>query len=339
MFTSPDLSLTFQAVQTPTGSSRPASRTVQQYVEGGAVDQEQVLPAIASVPTPTPALKAPLVEEPKPSSPSQFNSPEPTVATFTAPLAEWDPAQSAPPTNSRPEAPNFPQHTYEMSDDPELWKAPRPTLQPQEGVYQVPPPTSIGKAPSPIFPWETRSTKPTRVFNDDFETSPPPSVVSAPSVTTDEEADAPDSSVTTPTARTPGALPTPDPFQTYSSLNAWDDMPEIGHYISRMSRGARKGKVVVLAGEPSPSAVASEIDLRSPREGGSGSRITDFPTEVERPSLPVTPAPVQRRRFWGAERNRDGDLPPAEGVPKQEDWVSLAGKSSLSCVHEADTMV
>ena len=31
--------------------------------------------------------------------------------------------------------------------------------------------------------------------------------------------------------------------------------------------------------------------------------ITDFPSAVERPSLPVTPAPIRRPTFWGGERN------------------------------------
>lgn len=50
-------------------------------------------------------------------------------------------------------------------------------------------------------------------------------------------------------------------------------------------------------------------------------KLTDFPTEVERPSLPVTPAPIRRPSFWGEERDELGNLPTAEGVPKQEDWV------------------
>lgn len=54
-----------------------------------------------------------------------------------------------------------------------------------------------------------------------------------------------------------------------------------------------------------------------------GMRLTDFPTELERPSLPVTPAPRRRPSFWGEERDEKGELPAAEGVPAQEDWVSL----------------
>lgn len=49
-------------------------------------------------------------------------------------------------------------------------------------------------------------------------------------------------------------------------------------------------------------------------------KITDFPTEIERPSLPVTPAPQRRPSFWGEERDAAGELPGAEGVPEQSQW-------------------
>jgi hypothetical protein len=39
--------------------------------------------------------------------------------------------------------------------------------------------------------------------------------------------------------------------------------------------------------------------------------------------LPVTPAPVRRPSFWGDERDEEGELPAAEGVPAQEEWVRL----------------
>ena len=58
-------------------------------------------------------------------------------------------------------------------------------------------------------------------------------------------------------------------------------------------------------------------------------RLTDFPTEFERPSLPVTPAPVRRPSFWGAERDAQGDLPGAEGVPDQSDWDPSARLAEL----------
>ncbi len=58
-------------------------------------------------------------------------------------------------------------------------------------------------------------------------------------------------------------------------------------------------------------------------------RLTDFPTEFERPSLPVTPAPVRRPSFWGAERDAQGDLPAAEGVPDQSEWDPVSKLAEL----------
>ena len=58
-------------------------------------------------------------------------------------------------------------------------------------------------------------------------------------------------------------------------------------------------------------------------------KLTDFPTEFERPSLPVTPAPVRRPSFWGAERDAQGDLPAAEGVPDQSEWDPVTRLADL----------
>ena len=58
-------------------------------------------------------------------------------------------------------------------------------------------------------------------------------------------------------------------------------------------------------------------------------KLTDFPTEIERPSLPVTPAPVRRPSFWGSERDAAGDLPGAEGVPDQSAWDPVAKLAEL----------
>jgi hypothetical protein len=62
-----------------------------------------------------------------------------------------------------------------------------------------------------------------------------------------------------------------------------------------------------------------------------GFKLTDFPSEVDRPSLPVTPAPVRRPKFWGVGEpgtglgEDDEELPAAEGVPVQSDWVCVHG--------------
>lgn len=86
-----------------------------------------------------------------------------------------------------------------------------------------------------------------------------------------------------------------------STRNAWDDIPEIERYIGALQKN-RKGNIQVLQG---------------------------YGAELERPSLPVTPAPVRRPSFWGTERDEEGELPAAEGVPAQADWDPVAQLDAL----------
>ena len=55
---------------------------------------------------------------------------------------------------------------------------------------------------------------------------------------------------------------------------------------------------------------------------------SDFPTEDDRPSLPVTPAPV-RRSFWDQGARGADEYPVAEGVPDQEEWVGATADALL----------
>jgi len=198
--------------------------------------------------------------------------------------------------------------------------------------YQVP-----QKQPEPqklkqIFPWESRAPKPTRVFAEPKAPTPPPPEpepqTQATTLAEQEEATTPSIStdatdVTEDRAPTPVAPPI-DPWAAFESrTNAWDEMPEIERYVQAFSQ-ARKGKLQVLHHTPtqrSPhdsnvTSPPTEADQRRP-----SMRLTDFPTEIERPSLPVTPAPIRRPSFWGEERDEAGNLPAAQGVPTQEDWV------------------
>jgi glycogenin glucosyltransferase len=219
--------------------------------------------------------------------------------------------------------------------------------------YEVPKTPSYQK-PKPIFPWEKEAPKPTRVFPEDEEydrrmstesvatgTTETTDVTEVTDVTesteTTEVPDVPevsevpealevpevpevsevpeekDESVepTTPTA----TVPLVDPWETFSLRNAWDEIPEIKRYISALQKN-RKGNIQMLQGYGSGVPQRFGPDGRRP-----SIRLTDFPTEVERPSLPVTPAPIRRPSFWGIERDDDGELPAAEGVPSQAEWV------------------
>ena len=212
-----------------------------------------------------------------------------------------------PPQDSKPEAQNFPSTHYEMSSDKTPFKAPEKYPEPPKGMYYEVPKTPTYQRPAPIFPWEKDQPKPSRVFAEDNEIVRPSS--SASTIT--EERDEP------VTPRTPTvSVTTTDPWSSFNSRgNAWDDIPEIERYIGALQKN-RKGNIQVLQGYGMAVPQVSSPGGRRP-----SMRLTDFPTELERPSLPVTPAPVRRPSFWGDERDEEGELPAAEGVPTQEDWV------------------
>ena len=176
-------------------------------------------------------------------------------------------------------------------------------------MYYEVPKTPTYQKPTPIFPWEMNAPKPTRVFPEDkVETVPEPTSSEYTTVPAEED------KAVTPT--TPIISLTPaDPWQAYTRGNAWDDIPEIERYIGNLQKN-RKGNIQVLQGYGSGIETAS-----SPGGRRQSMKLTDFPTELERPSLPVTPAPIRRPSFWGEERDDEGELPAAEGVPSQEDWV------------------
>lgn len=206
-----------------------------------------------------------------------------------------------------------------MSADTKLFQAPKYPKAPTT------PPTN--DRPKPIFPWESTAPKPTRVFADDLPTT------STPSVTTDDDTITETASPITPTAR----LSSPEPFAAYQSTNAWDEIPAIEHYVSNLPQN-RRARVQLLSTDTTSSkstdqGASTEAVISPGLEGPQGRRpsmkLTDFPTEIERPSLPVTPAPVRRPSFWGAERDEQGDLPGAEGVPTQSEWNPVARLKDL----------
>ncbi|THV47332.1 hypothetical protein BGAL_0318g00100 [Botrytis galanthina] len=212
----------------------------------------------------------------------------------------WDASKAPPPQNSRPEASNLPDNHYEMSNDATPFRAPSRYPDPPSDMYYEVPKTPKWQRPAPIFPWEANPPVPSRVFpEDDYDDTAVPETPVAGSVvaTTEDERSMP----ATPT--TPTMSSANDPWQTYARGNAWDEVPEIERYIGNMSKN-RKGNIQVLQG---------------------------YGTELERPSLPVTPAPVRTQpTFWGEEREEDSALPPAEGVPAQQDWDPAAQLDMLA---------
>ncbi|SLM39851.1 Nucleotide-diphospho-sugar transferases [Lasallia pustulata] len=301
------------------GQTHQGERRVRQYVKGEATSSKTVKP--------------PRTEETLPDKTAQdFEAtPRPTVEQqpFSAPQMQWDAMYQPPPHNARPEASNFPTQTYTMSEDHTLFQAPKYPEPPKDMWYEVPKTSPTYERPKPIFPWEENQAKANRVFPDDEPLSPPQRMLS-PSWTTDDDTQAETSSPPTPTSLVVPA----EPFSAFTRTNAWDEIPEIERYIfNNLQR--RHSKIHVLSNSAlNPGAKDASLDLQDadsvPQRRRPSMRLTDFPTEIERPSLPVTPAPVRRSsNFWGEERDAEGNLPAAEGVPKQEDWDPVAKLEEL----------
>lgn len=181
-----------------------------------------------------------------------------------------------------------------MSEDTSLFQPPASYPEPPKDMYyKVPDTKPEPQKMAKIFPWEGRLPKATRVFPKDATESdvrPPPGLSQA------DTGDI-DASVETP-------MSAEELWLSYPRSNVWDEVPEISRYIEALQK-SRKGNVQVIAG-------------RDPTR--QGIKITDFPTEAERPSLPVTPAPIRKR---GRDPKSSMELPAAEGVPNQEDWVGF----------------
>lgn len=255
---------------------------------------------------------------------------------------------------------NFPQMHYEMSSDYAPFVPPQRYPSPPRNMwYEVPKekPAPHTEKPRPIFPWESQQPKPTRVFADEViptEPEPAPSMTEASTVATSgEKRPSLDSLATlaeTLSTDTSGRdePPTPtikvmpsDPWASFTRVNAWDDDPAIEKYVDAMPlyrRHRSQGSIADQA-KPGPTAEVDSV-ARSQKDTSAGaewrrrgSKLTDFPTAVDRPSLPVTPAPIRRPKFWGAanpgpgdEDEEDDSLPAADGVPRQSEWVCEHGR-------------
>lgn len=222
--------------------------------------------------------------------------------------------RAPPPSHSKPEASNFPNTQYGMSNDASQFRAPSSYPEPPTGMWYNVPSGPKYQRPAPIFPWEKDAPEPSRVFAEDYVDNTVPAPKSPDSaVATSEETNDP-VTLTTPTTQSTDA---DDPWQNYSQSNAWDNVPEIEKYVGNLTK-KRQGNVQVLQGS-SPGI----NQISSPGERRGSLILTNFPTATERPSLPVTPAPIRRPVLWGEERSEQSGLPAAQGVPAQEDWVRL----------------
>ncbi|KAI1771818.1 glycosyltransferase family 8 protein [Hypoxylon cercidicola] len=288
------------------------------------------------------------VSEPHYGAHPHREEPEQKPPPFQPTMSSWDAQRASPPSDSKPEAMNFPSIVYEMSQESTPFVAPERYPSPPKNMwYEVPkePPAPPSKPPKPIFPWEESRSPPSRIFPDDVyrqheppvgesetptgvswsDPAPEPSTES--SVVTDASTVEPKSEPDTPTTPTIRITPS-DPWTSFTLTNAWDDVPEIERYVDKIQkhRRTRSLKSPGVLGLGDLAEGADEIAWRR-----RGSKLTDFPSEDERPSLPVTPAPIRRPKFWGGgpgigfDNEDDQLLPAAEGVPAQTEWVCVHG--------------
>ncbi|RDA89922.1 hypothetical protein CP533_6217 [Ophiocordyceps camponoti-saundersi (nom. inval.)] len=259
---------------------------------------------------------------PPPPPPTQTSEKRPEAL----PMSTWDASRQPPPQNSKPEAIDFPSTHYEMSQDTKPFVPPaRYPSPPRDMWYPVPqkPPAHPAASPPPIFPWEGNRPKPARAFvGRELETSEPAQVPATRPTGGEPEGEQSGEERAATTSRsepqspvTPSIRVTPsNPWTSFPRLNAWDDVPEIGRYVDGLKthRRAKSQGAAVGGGMKLP-------DFRP-----QTMRLTDFPSEAERPSLPVTPAPVHRVSYWGGDESDGGvgdqPVPSAEGVPLQTEW-------------------
>ncbi|KJZ75682.1 hypothetical protein HIM_04839 [Hirsutella minnesotensis 3608] len=262
------------------------------------------------------------------------------------PTNTWDAQRQPPPVDSKPEAINFPSTHYEMSQDTKPFVPPvRYPSPPRNMWYQIPnePPAPAAETPPPIFPWEKKQPKPSRIFTS--EEPKPLGVGLAPSVLPQSEQDndegsraptepcdtepssgASKSEPQTPLTPSIKIIPS-DPWTSFPRLNAWDEVPEIDRYVEGLQRHRRaKSQGAASGTRKGPGPSREDVKPRV-------LRLTDFPSAVDRPSLPVTPAPVHRLSYWEADNPEPGHegtipqpLPTAEGVPAQTEWVCVHGR-------------
>ncbi|POR33461.1 Glycogenin-1 [Tolypocladium paradoxum] len=267
---------------------------------------------------------------PEPQATESKHEPPPVT------MNSWDAQRQPPPLDSKPEAINFPSTHYEMSRDTKPFVPPaRYPSPPRDMWYEVPKqaPPPPADPPRAIFPWEKSQPTPSRAFAKE---RPEVSLATQGSANEPAESSAAGAQGAPQTRTTPTVSPIPsDPWTSFPRLNAWDDMPEIGRYVEGLQQKHRRLRGRGAAGG-SPAGVLSPTGPGVAGPDGVRPRtlkLTDFPSEAERPSLPVTPAPIRRPSFWGddAPELGEGDagashLPAAEGVPAQTEWVCVHGR-------------
>ncbi|KAJ5915058.1 hypothetical protein N7454_011170 [Penicillium verhagenii] len=319
----------------------PVLSAVPQYVRG----EEQYstfIPPVHYAPAPV-IHEHHVSHEARPEAVEHWHrapSPEPEVTHFQAPKAEWDASREPPPLNTRPEGISLEQKTYTMSEDTALFQPPPSYPEaPKNMYYQVPESKPEPERVAKIFPWENHAPRPTRVFTEEAAVvprTPSPETPMLPQQVDPLPIESPQAEPRIFPIQAPYE-PSAETYEQYSRLNAWDEDPEIQRYMGSLQQ-SRRGKTQVISGSVQASSSHSRSTSLSTSNFSSSStatttgtstghrlsmKLTDFPTEIERPSLPVTPAPIHRVRGVQSDDNDASTLPTAEGFrTRRTGWVS-----------------
>ena len=287
---------------------------------------------------------------------------------------QWDATHYPPPAESKPEASNFPSTIYEFSADPQPFRPPAAYPEPPRDMWYEVPKDKPKPLPAIFPWEERKEGRrpPARVFVDDELPPPEPEPekedeefrVSDELEVSGSDVDPYHSNVRELEQEVRRGQPDKSPWEDFGRINknAWDEVSGIEDYVRALTAFQKnRGKVQVVAKDqpativlptsanpdanvaaaPAQQHVLSPSNQPDPEDlvqAVSKRResllLTDFPSAIERPSLPVTPAPRRRSTFWGEERDEEGELPAAEGVPDQSEWnpdtqLDLLRRSSL----------
>lgn len=147
------------------------------------------------------------------------------------------------------------------------------------------------------------------------------------------EPSATDSDDTQHTPTTPDVgVASKNPWSSFPRFNAWDGVPEISRYVKILQTNEHAQN---SEDEPDDLDGLGLAGKKTSRQATL--KLTDFPSNIERPSLPVTPAPIRGPCFWGNssprgtvddnnDSARDQGFLSATLATTQAQWVCIHGR-------------
>ncbi|WVQ76910.1 hypothetical protein IAR50_006588 [Cryptococcus sp. DSM 104548] len=269
----------------------------------GRVDLIMPKPYLAPKPSATTAV-APQPDDPSAliSPPIEAAPPPASITLQTTQPAIWDAQRFSPPKEAKPEmavAHSYYPNAWESSPSQQSSYYSQPSAKAAEPEYPTLPESVVNdswydrfsksvpdrKRVAPVFPWEGRDQpKPQRVFPTGEEPLPrlvrglcPPSIsIQNPSPPADKANSSPPTDQRSPSPPT-RVKSMQESMSSYK--NAWDELPEIGRYMQRLSGAGGKGmrggqeRVRSLASVPgTPGVQSAQFNFSSAAGGGGTGR-------------------------------------------------------------------